>query len=637
MAVGGPTVTLTFKGDTTDLRSEIAGIGRMVGGLGATVGILGGVGAAAGAASLAVAAVPLAFLGIGIAAAAQSQMVKDRFTELKDHVMGEMSHMTASIQGELLIAADHLQAWFDRLAPTFEDLFKLSAPYLQIFLDGIMSLVERALPGLRTALEKGTPIAEAFGRGLGTLGEGIGKFFANLTEGSPGAVLALDALFGLTRDLLDWLGRLIGQLANALGPAFAEATGPVMDIVKAMGEFLVPIFEAIAPLISTVAGVMRDILVPMFEALGPPIAAVVTALVEELTPILKEVGEWFEKNSDQIADIAKQLGTYLVEAIHVVGPFLGELVTLALKLAEALLPLIPPLIEIARNLLPVLEKVLNDLVIPALKWLVDMLIKYVIPEIQRWVDKTAEASRQFSAIYDAIKVAFQIMWDRIKEGIDWFATLGETARRHWDAMYQAIKEKIGQVVTEVGAMPQKLLDAILYPIKRFYEAGQSLIQAFADGINSKASAAQDAAGNVVGGTAALFPQSPAEEGPFSGQGYTDVSGRHLIEDFAAAIEAAAPQLYARIAEVVSQAQGIMSAAGELARHVASGGTVFEDLSFKGMSANLAKYNDQLAGMFSVSSGGGGLELKVAPGADSALSSLLMNLVRTGQLQLQRTG
>jgi hypothetical protein len=32
---------------------------------------------------------------------------------------------------------------------------------------------------------------------------------------------------------------------------------------------------------------------------------------------------------------------------------------------------------------------------------------------------------------------------------------------------------------------------------------------------------------------------------------------------------------------------------------------------------------------------GGLELKVAPGADSALSSMLMNLVRTGQLQLAR--
>jgi len=32
---------------------------------------------------------------------------------------------------------------------------------------------------------------------------------------------------------------------------------------------------------------------------------------------------------------------------------------------------------------------------------------------------------------------------------------------------------------------------------------------------------------------------------------------------------------------------------------------------------------------------GNLELKVAPGADSALASLLMNLVRTGQLQLAR--
>jgi hypothetical protein len=32
---------------------------------------------------------------------------------------------------------------------------------------------------------------------------------------------------------------------------------------------------------------------------------------------------------------------------------------------------------------------------------------------------------------------------------------------------------------------------------------------------------------------------------------------------------------------------------------------------------------------------GSIELKVAPGADSALASLLMNMVRSGQLQLQR--
>jgi hypothetical protein len=96
------------------------------------------------------------------------------------------------------------------------------------------------------------------------------------------------------------------------------------------------------------------------------------------------------------------------------------------------------------------------------------------------------------------------------------------------------------------------------------------------------------------------------------------------------------------------------------------------MSFRGMSANLGKYNDQIASMFrgagsgdlaawasktfgftqaedkswvpnsfyaggSSPMGSGKIELAVAPGADSALSSMLMNLVRTGQLQLQKAG
>ena len=43
--------------------------------------------------------------------------------------------------------------------------------------------------------------------------------------------------------------------------------------------------------------------------------------------------------------------------------------------------------------------------------------------------------------------------------------------------------------------------------------------------------------------------------------------------------------------------GLRSAAQELLGRVTSGGSVFEDFSYRGMSSNLGQYNDQLAGMF----------------------------------------
>lgn len=704
---GGPTVTLTFKGDTDDLKQAIAGIGTMVAGLGATVGILGGIGAAAGVASLAVAAVPLAFLGIGIAAAAQSQMVKDRFTALKDHVMAEMSHMTASIQGELLIAADHLQAWFDRLSPTFENLFKLSAPYLQIFLDGVLSLVERALPGLQKALENGRPIAEAFGRGLGTIGEGIGLFFARLTEGSPGAVQALDALFGLTRDLLDYLGQLIAQLANALGPAFADLRGPLMDVVRGLGDgllaivkvlapyigplgrdiadFLVaalrmitPILEILLPLLADFATMLLETITPIVKDLSPIFRDVVSALADGLRPILPVIKEGFERMAPTIREIAEKAGPLLVEIIRDLAPLLVTLAQGAIDLTAALLPVIPPLLEMANNAMPLVKGVIQDVLIPVIKWLVEEfkgLIEYGV----KIAEKFAELSVRWRTYWDEIKAAFADADAKIRAGIEAFASLPETARRHWDAIYQAIKDKISAIVTEVVAFPGKLLDAILAPVKKFYDAGASLIQSFADGINSKADAAKDAAGNVVGGTEALFPQSPPPEGPFSGEGWTLYRGQALIDGFIEGLQAAAPRLYAALTSILANAQtgvsDMTSAVQELLKQASRApGTILEDLSFGGMSDTLQKYNDQIADMFyktggahgieelkawagkqfgltqaedlswvrsafygggapAAGGGSGALQLSVAPGVDSALSSMLMNLVRTGQLQL----
>src|SRR4051812_18395369 len=94
MAVaGGPSVTLKFKGDKDDLdrtigslEGSISRLGTATLGLGAGIGVLGALGAAAAAATLAVVAVPAAFAGIGIAAAAQNELVKASFTQMKDHI-----------------------------------------------------------------------------------------------------------------------------------------------------------------------------------------------------------------------------------------------------------------------------------------------------------------------------------------------------------------------------------------------------------------------------------------------------------------------------------------------------------------------------------------------------------------------
>src|SRR6185503_14565556 len=118
---GGPTVTLRFKGDADDLhrtvdgvRAAVAGLATAGVGLAGTVGVVGALGAAASATVVAVAALPAAFLGIGIAAAAQTEQVKTRFTAMKDHVVAEVTRLAAPIQAELLHTADSVEAAFNR-------------------------------------------------------------------------------------------------------------------------------------------------------------------------------------------------------------------------------------------------------------------------------------------------------------------------------------------------------------------------------------------------------------------------------------------------------------------------------------------------------------------------------------------
>jgi hypothetical protein len=244
---------------------------------------------------------------------------------------------------------------------------------------------------------------------------------------------------------------------------------------------------------------------------------------------------------------------------------------------------------------PVLER----WVIPALRWLIEMFRDHVLPVLRDEVvpfirDHVVPVLRGIADVMQYVVPAVEKAFGQVR---DWIVNAGTVIIEKWNAVLEWFRAFVG-----------KLYEIFVEPIKRFYEAGQSLIQSFADGINSKATAAQDAAGNVMGGTAALFPQSPPEEGPFAGSGWTYYSGQELIGAFAQGINDAAPKL------------------ADLARQALEGAKIAVSQGFgtgQGGSINAS------------SPGFGTMQLQVAPGVDSALSSLLMNLVRAGQLQLQR--
>ena len=346
------------------------------------------------------------------------------------------------------------------------------------------------------------------------------------------------------------------------------------------------------------------------------------------------------------------LVTAFIDLVNAVVPFLPQLLELGRELLpvfveilkilieDGLLPLIPVIMQIVRDILPLLIEIFREVlvpllrdvvmpvirelagpvfelliavlrdvlvpvlerwVIPAIRWLVEIFRDHVLPYLRDTVvpfirDEVVPIIRGIADVMQYVVPAVEEAFGKVR---DYIVNAGTVIIEKWNAVLDWFREFVG-----------KLYEIFVEPIARFYEAGQNLIQSFADGINSKQAAATDAAGNVMGGTAALFPQSPPKEGPFSGPGWTFYSGQELVEGFGAGIAAAAPKL------------------ADLARQALEGARIAVSQGF-GSGAG---------GTVNASSPGfGTMQLQVAPGVDSALSSLLMNLVRTGQLQLQRAG
>lgn len=118
------------------------------------------------------------------------------------------------------------------------------------------------------------------------------------------------------------------------------------------------------------------------------------------------------------------------------------------------------------------------------------------------------------------------------------------------ALVGMLRDKIAEGVRWVRGLPGRARDALGDLGSLLRSAGRSLIQGFINGIKSMVGSAKDAARSVVSGVRNLFPFSPAREGPLSGSGYTDHSGRALIRDFGKGLEAQAPRLRAQMAGVL---------------------------------------------------------------------------------------
>lgn len=240
-------------GDVADKESDrMRKIGETHGGLlaqGVKTGIMrnspaivAGIGAAlavGGPAMLAGAGV--LFAGLGAAAAAQTEQVRQSWMELGSDIKAGAAEDAASLVPIFAGAADKIGASYERLRPEIRDAFEASGPVIDDFVDSLTNAAENAMPGLLHAVEQGGPVFDGLGSLVEDVGTGISDFFDTIAEHGPSAGQAFSALGDVIGEALPLLGELLGsgaELATVVLPPFAVALGAVADAAEDLGPLL---------------------------------------------------------------------------------------------------------------------------------------------------------------------------------------------------------------------------------------------------------------------------------------------------------------------------------------------------------------------------------------------------------------
>jgi phage-related protein len=211
--------------------------------------------------------------------------------------------------------------------------------------------------------------AAATGGGLlNTIKTITGQFatFLNSAEGKAAITSLFTSIMETAKALAPVFTTLAGALAGALGPALAQIAtevGPVLlQVVQALAPAFGPLAQAIADVLSAVAPLAPPLaeLVSQFVQLAGP---GLSALAQALTPIIPLIGSALSGALTALAPVLTQLITYF-----------PQFAAAGLQIAQALLPLVPAVVQFANAL--------TQALLPYLPQLMEAFLQLVPPLVQ---------------------------------------------------------------------------------------------------------------------------------------------------------------------------------------------------------------------------------------------------------------
>lgn len=482
---GGRTAIRGLVSDADTAATSIAGkFATMAAGVSNNVYVMAAVVVAALAAlpvagGLAATGIVLAFgaglAGLGIAAAAQSKKVRNAFSGLKDHVVGELKQMAKPFEPVLVQIAGTFRRTFDSLSPAISGAFDTIAPALGRFATNVGTALSNLGPAIK-------PIAQAFSDLLDVLGPMLPGLFQQISDAFTqlagtisahpdlfaGMIAGLIKLMPIALQFINWLANVFVWISQH--PRLVQFAAGFVSIAVAIGELL--------PLITQLPG--------KIAALVNNIVTFISGLPGKAAKALASLGSTLGGIASQAWNRVKSLTT---TGVNAVVNFIRGLPGKARSAISSLTSAIGNVASRAWN---------------SVRTKTTAGINAVIGFVRGLPGKARSAANAL------------------------VGNLRSVASNAFNSMRSAASSGISRVVGLARGIPGRIRSAVGSLGSVLYGAGQNVIRGLINGIRSMISSVGSTMSNIASTIRSYLPFSPAKKGPLRSHP-PETSGRRIIE------------------------------------------------------------------------------------------------------------
>ena len=380
-------------------------------------------------------------------------------------------------------------AIFTGLTAGFQTLFKLDPSQMAGKFDEWQKSLDSALIDVQTKLPA---MASAFAAALP-------QMVTSITSALPGIA---NALMSVGQTLAPALMTMLPQITQAFSGMFAQLPG----LIATYGQ---PMLEAFGTLFATLAGQIPSLMTSLGQSLVAGVQAAFSAI---------------GSNSATIAGFISEFGASLASGLQTLGAtIVAALPSIGQSIASALPTLIPALISALTSVITSLASALPGIAVAIINQLPAIIgglatgIVNGLPTLlNAFISVVSNIASNFPSIFMAVVGAIP--------GI-----IGNIAR--------PFAGLAGQILGFVRNIPSQITGLFASAGSWLVNSGAALMNGFKQGILNAVEGVKSAVSGALQKVRDFFPFSPAKVGPFSGSGYTSVSGEHLMRDFGKSIGA----------------------------------------------------------------------------------------------------